>query len=152
MAETGYEGQQIESALEEKGEIIVCTSGVSMYPMLRHRKDMVVLIKPNRELKKYDVPLYRATTGKLILHRILKVMPDYYIIRGDNLFHKEIVKREQIIGLLKAFYREGKYCDCEKSRKYRVYIFLNRISYPLRRFWRLKLRPALSKLKHMIFK
>ena len=39
-------------------------SSISMYPMLRHRKDMVVVEKLNRPLKKYDVPvldLYKAS-------------------------------------------------------------------------------------------
>ena len=33
----------IETALKENGEIAVCTSGVSMYPMLIHRKDMAII-------------------------------------------------------------------------------------------------------------
>lgn len=152
MSEAGYESQHIEDVLEENGEISVCTSGVSMYPMLRNRRDMIVLKKLDRDLRKNDVPLYRAPSGKLVLHRILEVTPDGYIIRGDNLFCKEKVKHEQIIGVLKAFYRGGKYFDCEKSRKYKIYIVLNRVSYPIRYFWRFKLRPVLSKIKHTIFK
>ena len=88
----------IELALKEKDEIAVCTSGVSMYPMLSNRKDVAVIKSANHELKKSDVALYRAKSGKLILHRIIKVTPEVYIIRGDNLYNKEYVKKQEVFG------------------------------------------------------
>lgn len=148
------EYQNIEQALNEKGEIIASTSGISMYPMLRHRRDMVVIEKASGKLKKYDVPLYRLSSGKLVLHRILKVTDNGYIIRGDNLFHKETnITDDNIIGVLKAFYRNGKYVNCAESKAYRFYIVLVMISYPLRWLWKkLKIRQILSKIKHTIIK
>lgn len=146
-----FYGTDIEKAFIEKGEIAACTSGTSMYPMLRHRKDTVIIKKPDRDFKKHDVVLYRARSGKLILHRIIKIRPDCLVIRGDNLFNLEYIEKERIIGVLKEFYRNGKYYSCEASRKYRVYIILNRISYPARRLWRRYLRPVLSKVKHRLF-
>lgn len=146
------ESNSIETVLEEKGEVIVSTSGFSMYPMLRNKRDMVVIAKVNRKLRKNDVPLYRLKSGKLVLHRILKITKDGYIIRGDNLFKKERnITDKNIIGVLKAFYRDGKFYDCNKSKKYKAYVFLNRISYPLRFVWAKGLRPVLSKFKHLIF-
>lgn len=152
MAET--ELKNVEEVLKTQDEAMALTRGTSMRPLLRQGRDIVVIKRPQFPLKAGDVPLYKVSNRKeLVLHRILKVNADgSYIIRGDNLYIKEHVLEKQIVGVMKAFYREGKYCDCEKSRKYRVYVFLNRISYPLRRFWRFKLRPALSKIKHMIFK
>lgn len=152
MAET--ELKNADEVLKTQDEVMSLTRGTSMRPLLRQGRDIVVIKRPQFPLKVGDVPLYKVKSRKeLVLHRILKVNPDgSYIIRGDNLFAKEHVLESQIVGVMKAFYREGKYCDCEKSRKYKLYIFLNRASYPVRRFWKLTLRPILSKIKHKIIK
>lgn len=152
MAET--ELKNADEVLKTQDEVMSLTRGTSMRPLLRQGRDIVVIKRPQFPLKVGDVPLYKVKSRKeLVLHRILKVNGDgSYIIRGDNLFAKERVYEKQIVGVMKAFYRDGKYCDCEKSRKYKVYIFLNRVSYPLRRVWRQKVRPVLSKIKHKIIK
>lgn len=147
-------GKHIEQVLAEQGEVITSTSGISMYPMLRNRRDMIRVVKIAEPLKKYDVPLYRLKSGKLVLHRILKIKPEGgYIIRGDNLYRKELnVTDDMIIGVLKGFWRNGKYYDCKSSRKYKLYIYSVRIFYPFRKVWKLLLRPFLSKIKHTVFK
>lgn len=152
MAET--ELKNADEVLKTQDEVMSLTRGTSMRPLLRQGRDIVVIKRPQFPLKVGDVPLYKVKSRKeLVLHRILKVNGDgSYIIRGDNLFAKEHVLESQIVGVMKAFYREGKYCDCEKSRKYKLYIFLNRVSYPVRCFWKLTLRPVLSKIKHKIIK
>lgn len=152
MAET--ELKNADEVLKTQDEVMSLTRGTSMRPLLRQGRDIVVIKRPQFPLKVGDVPLYKVKSRKeLVLHRILRVNGDgSYIIRGDNLFAKEHVLESQIVGVMKAFYREGKYCDCEKSRKYKLYIFLNRVSYPVRRFWKLTLRPILSKIKHKIIK
>ena len=101
MSESYLDGT-IEKALEEQGEVIACSAGVSMYPMLRNKQDMIVVESLTRELKKHDVPVYRVKSGKIVMHRILKVRDDCFVIRGDNLWHKEYVKPEQIFGVLKS--------------------------------------------------
>jgi len=107
----------IESALETEGEIVTSTMGWSMYPMLRHSRDMVVIETVNRKLKKHDVPVYRLKSGKIVMHRILKITDNGYIIRGDNLLQKELnVTDDMIIGVLKSFYRNGKHYVCAESK------------------------------------
>ena len=152
MAETDL--KNVEELLKTRDEVMTRTRGISMRPLLRQGRDIVVIKKPQFPLKVGDAPIYKVKNKKeLVLHRILKVNDDgSYIIRGDNLFFKELVFENQIIGVMRAFYREGKYCECEKSLKYKVYVFLNRISYPLRCLWSVRLRPLLSKIKHKIFK
>ncbi|MBE6727212.1 MAG: hypothetical protein E7562_01025 [Ruminococcaceae bacterium] len=152
MPEKGYDSCSIEQILAEHGEIMTSSAGISMYPMLRNRRDMVVIVKLYRKLKRHDVPLYRLKSGKLVLHRILKVKENGYVIRGDNLYEKEFVTDDMIVGVLKGFHREGKYYDCETSRAYHTYIIYNRLNYPLRWFWKKRLRPFLSKIKHKIIK
>ncbi len=152
MAETDL--KNVEELLKTRDEVMTRTRGISMRPLLRQGRDIVVIKKPQFPLKVGDAPIYKVKNKKeLVLHRILKVNDDgSYIIRGDNLFFKEHVFENQIVGVMRAFYREGKYCECEKSLKYKVYVFLNRISYPLRYLWSVRLRPLLSKIKHKIFK
>ena len=147
------EFENIEQVLQKEGELMTCVSGISMYPMVRTRRDMVIIKKVDRKLQKNDVPVYRLKSGKLVMHRILEVTDNGYIIRGDNLMNKEYnITDENIIGMLKAFYRNGKLIDCETSKGYRVYIFLNRISFPIRYLWKGITRPILAKIKRMLIK
>lgn len=140
-----------DAALRENEEIAALTSGISMRPMLREHKDIVIIRRADKKLKRNDVPLYsRPNSDKFVLHRILKVTDGGYIIRGDNLYFNEFVKDEQIIGVLKAFYRSGKYYDCEKSTAYKLYKVYVRLSYPFRRLWKFKIRPVLSRIKHFL--
>lgn len=146
--------KSIADLLKTQDEVMSRTRGTSMRPLLRQGRDIVVIKRPEFPLKAGDAPLYRVKGKKeLVLHRILKVREDgVYIIRGDNLFVKEYVAESQIVGVMKAFYRDGKYCDCEKSYKYRVYIFLNRAAYPARYLWKCVLRPKLAGIYKKIFR
>lgn len=142
---------QIERILSEDGFYVSTTVGMSMFPMLRNRKDRVV-IRPlgEEKLKKYDLPLYRRPDGKYVLHRIIGVREGYYVIRGDNTYHKEKVPQKWILGYVTEFYRNEKHITVE-SKKYRVYArFWNGI-YPLR-FLAVKCRAGLSKVKHALLK
>ena len=146
MSETEF--KNAEELLKTQDEVLTRTKGTSMRPLLRQGRDIVVIKRPRFPLKAGDAPLYRVKGKKeLVLHRILKVGKDgTYIIRGDNLFVKEYITESQIVGVMKAFFRDGKYCDCETSRKYKLYIILNRASYPLRYLWKCAVRPMLVKV------
>ena len=116
-----------EQVLEEKGFFVTTTSGVSMKPLFSDRRDRIV-VKPIAErLKKYDVPLYRRGE-KLVLHRVIDVKEDHYIIRGDNCIEREFVKDEQIVGVLTEFYRKGKHHTVNEFgyKLYsRLWVFIN---------------------------
>ncbi len=140
-------------ALKENKEVAVTVNGISMLPMLRGGKDIAVIAQVDRELKVNDVPLYRVSgLDKFVLHRIIEITDKGYIIRGDNVYHTERVKKEDIIGVLKGFYRDGKYTDCATSKSYRLYVFMTRFCYPLRFLFVRKIRPFLSKIKRKILK
>ena len=75
----------IEQYIKETGEFIATPIGTSMYPMLRHRRDTVYLVRYNGEgLKKYDLPVYKRTTGQQVMHRCLGKDENGYIMCGDN--------------------------------------------------------------------
>lgn len=140
-------------ALETSGEFISRTRGVSMQPLFRQGRDLVVITKPEGELKKGDVPLYkRRNYDFLVLHRIIKVRENDYVIRGDNTYSLEYVPKDFVVGVLKEFYRDGKYCNCNTDKRYKRYTKYIILSYPLRFLWKFRIRPILSKIKHLIFK
>ena len=98
-----------EKELNENGRLIYRNVGDSMKPLIRQGKDLVVIEKAEGRLKKYDVPLYRRDNGQYVLHRILKVRKDDYILCGDNRCMREYgIGDEQIIGVLTAVIRDGK--------------------------------------------
>ena len=49
----------IEEALESQGFYMSTTVGVSMFPLLRNRRDTILIRPVTEPLKKYDVPLYK---------------------------------------------------------------------------------------------
>ena len=141
----------VESALEKFGTYASVTYGVSMRPLFKTHRDMVILQKPNKPLEKYDVVLYRIGE-KYVLHRIIKLDEErkMCIIRGDNTFKKEYVPKNKIIAVLVSFNRKGK-SHTVLDRSYRAYsVFWNAI-YPIRYPIHL-LRSLLAKIYHKLFK
>lgn len=124
----------IEEVLEKEGVYVSTTAGVSMYPMLRHRRDTIVIRPVTGRLKKYDIPLYKR--GKdYVLHRIIKVRPDSYVICGDNCLKREYgITDEQIIGVLSEVIRGERRIDLE-GWPYRLYCRTWVALYPVRSVW-----------------
>lgn len=113
----------IEEELQKHGKHLDIVVGNSMQPLLRVRQDQVVLTKLEKPLKKYDVVLYKRPNGQYVLHRIVKIKKDHYIINGDNRYHLEIVPKDWVIALMEGFYRCDKYYT-RNSLPYRLYITL----------------------------
>lgn len=126
--------RQIEDVLREEGVFVSTTGGVSMFPMLRNRKDTIIVTPYEGRLKKYDVPLYKRGSS-YILHRIIEVRPDSYVIRGDNCIQKEYgITDEQILGVLTGFYRGAKKVDMG-GFGYKFYVRVWPFSYPVRKLY-----------------
>ncbi|MBQ5926679.1 MAG: S24/S26 family peptidase [Clostridia bacterium] len=123
----------IEQVLEKEGKYIGPTVGVSMLPMLKTRRDSIVVTKKDGRLKPLDVALYKRGEH-YILHRVLKVTDTGYIIRGDNCYADEIVPEECILGVLTEFFRKDEHYFCD-DKKYLRYVRRRLKSYPVRRFY-----------------
>ena len=116
------ETTSIREILDSFGKYSGLTTGTSMLPLLHQGKDTIIVVKPEGRLKKYDVALYVTSQGKYIMHRVVEVHDDHYIIMGDNLLAKEYVTDDMICGKLIGFYKNGKhYVDCENSKLYKLY-------------------------------
>lgn len=123
-----------EQELDRHGTIVFTNVGVSMMPLLRQGRDLMVIQKrPSERLKKLDAVLFKRPNGQYILHRIIRVLPDGYFIVGDNCIGGEYVGEEQVLGVLTEVVREGgKRIDMEKDRRYRLYVHLWCAPYRLR--------------------
>ncbi|MGN1420537.1 MAG: S24/S26 family peptidase [Eubacterium sp.] len=116
------EEKSIKEILDSYGQYTGLTMGTSMEPLIHQQKDNIIVVKNNGRLKKYDVPVYVTPAGKYIMHRVIKVCDDHYVIVGDNLLKKEYVTDDMICGVLVGFFKNGKhYVDCQKSILYKIY-------------------------------
>lgn len=130
----------IEEVLASQGVYISTTSGVSMYPMLRDRRDTIIIRPVSGRLKKYEVPLYRRGED-YVLHRIVKVTPEGYVICGDNCLNREYqVTDREIIGVLRGFYRGDREVDmngCGYRLYCRFWVAVYPVRYVVKRGWML---------------
>ena len=139
----------IENELELHGSYASTTRGISMRPLFKTGRDMVIIKKPQEPLKKYDVVLYTGTSNKYTMHRIIAVKEDHYVIRGDNTYKKEYVKKDRVIGILTEFNRKGKH-HTVTEHSYKIYSRIWHYIYPVRHFLYACRRFA-SRIYHKIF-
>ncbi len=123
-----------EKILAEDGKLIYSNKGDSMLPMIREGQDRVIIKPVNGRLKLLDIPLYKRKNGQYILHRIIKVRKNDYIICGDNQYSPEYgVSDDQIIGVLTAVLRNDREEPVD-SFKWRVFALIWLFLFPLRVF------------------
>ena len=131
MDDLQLQGTAVESELKKNGVYASVTSGVSMRPLFKTNRDMVILKRPEAEPRKYDVVLYKVASGRYVLHRIIKVTPDKFIIRGDNTFTLEYVPKDAVLGVLTEFNRKGKRISAD-NKLYVLYSRIWNLIYPVR--------------------
>lgn len=125
---------RFEDVIERDGRLVYTNVGDSMRPLIRQDKDILIIEKPCGRLKKYDVPLYKRDSGQYVLHRVLKVRENDYVICGDNRYCKEYgITDRHIIGVLTAVVRDGKEIPVTDLR-YRLYVHLWCDLFPIRAF------------------
>lgn len=110
-----------EEILKREGRLISVIKGDSMLPMLDETKDKISLVPVDRELKKYDLPLYRRPDGKLVLHRIINVRKEYYVTCGDNRTVSEKVPKEWVIAVSDGYYKGESFIPAD-DKEYLKYV------------------------------
>ena len=120
-----------EEALSTFGLYSSFTSGTSMWPLFKTHRDRVYIVKVTDRLRPLDVALYPDGHGNYIMHRVVRVCEDHYLIRGDNTFVLERVPHDRVIGVLVEFDRKGKHVAVS-SRTYRLYSRVWNFLYPVR--------------------
>ncbi len=134
----------MEEILAHNGRLVYSSVGDSMYPLIRQGRDLLVVERPKRwnrlpegtyteKLKKYEIALYKRDNGKAyVLHRVLSVRNDDYVICGDNRWCCERgINDRHIIGVLTAVIRNGKEIPLSGIR-YRLYVFIWCRLFPIR--------------------
>lgn len=95
-------------------------NGISMLPTIVGGRDPVTIKKPDSKLKKYDIILYRRKSGQFVLHRIVGVEDNSYILCGDNEARKEKnIPHECVIGVVTKYIQNGKCVDVGSKKFYR---------------------------------
>ena len=123
------EKSTFEKELDENGVLIYTNVGVSMMPLIKENRDVMIIKKAEPgNIKRYDAVLFRRENikgrGKYVLHRILKILPDgKYFIAGDNETVGETVSPQQILGVLVSLKRKDKQIKLE-GFKYKAYVYL----------------------------
>ncbi|CVI70664.1 hypothetical protein NDGK_01951 [Clostridiales bacterium CHKCI001] len=99
----------IQEVLDSGGEFQLYPRGSSMLPLIREGRDWVMLVQKGKTLHPNDIVLYHRKDGSFVLHRIVKVRSDGYVLCGDNQVQLETgIQDHQIIALVKGIGRKGR--------------------------------------------
>lgn len=133
-----------ESYLEQYGELTYRNVGVSMLPMLKQGRDLFTVRKKGKNrCEKYDVVLYKRPPEQYVLHRVVEVRDNDYVVLGDNCVNKEYgITDNMIIGVLTSFVHNGRTYSVYDIR-YKIYSSVWCKIYPLR----VILKKMISKLR-----
>ena len=135
-ASVASEPRKIEDVLASEGFYMGPPVGISMWPMLRNRHDVMLVAPAEGELRRYDVALYRRG-GRYVLHRVVgryeRGSEKGYVICGDNCVTLEYIPCGDVLGVLCGFYRDGRHIDCRTSRGYHAYSKLWVALFPARK-------------------
>lgn len=135
---------RVKKSLAEKGQAYVRVTGVSMTPLLRHLRDGVMLVPPER-ISAGDIVLFERENGRYALHRVIAVKGSVFTMAGDNQWHIEKnLPVHRIVGVAKMLHRNGKFIPCQKIsiRIYSAYVtLLTRPRIYIRRAISLLLKP-----------
>lgn len=96
-----------EEYLSQHGNLTYTNVGKSMLPLLREGRDLFTLAPKDGRCRVGDVVLYRRPPTSWVLHRVVEVLPDGYMILGDNCVCREHVAEDDVVGVMVGFVRAG---------------------------------------------
>ena len=126
-----------EEYLDKNGTLTYTNRGASMEPLLRAGRDLFTVTKKGAaRCRVGDVVLFRRGDS-YVLHRIVAVRPDDYILLGDNCLNKETgITDRDIIGVMTGYVRKGK-AHSTDDFGYMLYSRWIVLTYPVRRMCKL---------------
>jgi len=141
-----YTYSMLEPIITEKlnagATVTIQPRGTSMLPLIRQGQDEVILKKPTGRLKKYDVPFYKRESGQFVLHRIVKVRKNDYVLCGDNQTEYEYnITDDMILAVVDAIIRDGKTINVTDKEN---------LAYCKKHLLKTKKRRLLGKIKKVI--
>lgn len=138
--------EQIFPVIKEKlasgGSVSFSPKGTSMLPLIKQGEDSVTISPVSGKLKKYDVPLYLRKNGQFVLHRIIDVRKDGYVMCGDNQCNFEYgIDDTCIIGIMTQIIKPDKII-CVTDKQY--------LSYCKKRVLKIFIKRIYRKFKRMV--
>ena len=92
----------------------VRVTGMSMWPLLHHLRDSVVISKPDH-IRFGDIVLFDRRNGRYALHRVISRRKDGFDMAGDHQWHFEInLPYDQIVGVVTSINRNGRSISCSR--------------------------------------
>ena len=98
-------------AVTERGKSFrVKAPGFSMYPFIRNLDTITISPLPAAGPRTGDVVAFvKPSTGSLVVHRVIAVTKDGYLIRGDNTLEPDgLLQKSSILGQVTRVEREGR--------------------------------------------
>lgn len=111
-----------EEMLQSGRAVTFSPGGYSMLPMLQPNVNKVVIVPPDRAVKKHDILLFKRTDGHLVLHRVVHRRGEMLTMCGDGQVELEPgIHTSQVLGVLKGFYQNGGAYVEPSGLKYALY-------------------------------
>lgn len=129
----------VEEEIAQGRQVRIRLVGISMRPFLRNGVSEVVLVPCSpEELQLLDVVLFRYQ-GRHVLHRIVQVTADGYLLQGDGVWasHERCTPAD-IVGRVAYVCRTPRKCLSVTSLSWRLYSRVWHLLRPVRR-WLLRL-------------
>lgn len=112
----------VRQMLSDNSEAYVRVTGNSMWPLLRHLKDSVVIVPPDN-LRKGDIVLFDRCNGRYALHRAVQLKKTGFTMSGDNQPHVEYsLPYDQVVGKVTRIRRGDTEYSVEKF-SFKIYFF-----------------------------
>lgn len=123
----------IEDTVKNGGNMPLVVTGNSMKPFMVDGRDTVWLENcKDSDYKRGKILLFRREDGKIVLHRVRKVLPDgILVMNGDAQYWCEEIKKEQVLAVVTYIEKNGKKMSCN-SLKYKIKIEVWQLLKPLR--------------------
>lgn len=127
----------LKDELLSSGNVMFTNKGVSMRPLLREGRDLMIIEKRETDtpLDEGTAVLFERPSGDMVLHRIYRKQGKGYLILGDNCIDPEYVDDKRILGVLTGVVRDGKKRIDVNDKGYKRYVRFWTAIYPVRRFF-----------------
>ena len=108
---------EIESLLQNGENVKIPIRGKSMLPFLKETDKIVLFSAYAERFSLGDILLAREESGRVILHRLVKINKEALILAGDgNLVQHEIIYSNQVIGVARWAIRGDKKIDLQSIK------------------------------------
>ena len=144
-----------KTELEKNGAIAFVPAGNSMWPIIKNKKQSVIVKRKTERLAPYSVAFYLRPTGVFVLHRVIEVLDNGYLCSGDSQLETEVVLEDWVFGVLDGFYQGKNYISVSddsykktvekwyknpvlRERKIKSFYFWQRVKNKLKKIFRSK--------------